>query len=113
VSRVSLIITEVPEPIRTCVELEARHRDISISHVVAEVLCGRYRVAYEPPNYRYSGTEHSETWVMRVPPKLRARLKERALREQTSVRRLCLRALAEHCGLEMVIPRDRRRKVQA
>ena len=109
-SRVYLIITDVPAAIRTCVEEEAREREMPLTHVICEALAARYAITWEAPNYKLPGTHKPGNWVLRVPPGFREALKEEADARGGSVRGVFLMAMAEHCGLPALEPRDRRRK---
>jgi len=100
VSRVSIIIQSVPETLVDCVQNEAEERDRPISWIVAETLCRRYGIPFEPTyNYRRPAKTHrSTTWVMRVPAELREALITDAHADGTTVRARAIEILSEHCN---------------
>lgn len=113
-SKVSLLVHDVPANVRAAVEQDCRDRDASLTDVVGSIVASRYGIPWSASGYPFRGIGNTDApWVIRVPGIVRVRLADEANATGGAVGRIVVATLAEHYGLPVPSTRDRRGRNQA
>lgn len=108
------MVPTIPPRVREAVEQDARARNVSLAYAVGTVVAEALGVIWTgPKGYPFRvPTSPNAKWVIQFPLHVKAALEERARQEGAAMWRLIVAMLAEHHGLPIPSPKDRRSLAQ-
>ncbi len=92
------LLERVPANLRSAIALEAAEDDVSIADVIRAVLCERYKYHCPPASDHYTGGGTSPTILLRLQPRLHARLRIEAKDTHRSIRAIIISELERVFG---------------
>ena len=107
---VPVMVHAIPDDVRAAVERDAAERDVSLTYAVGSVVSQALGLSWTgAKGYPFRGTTSPDAkWVIQFPNEVKAALQERARESGAAMARLIVAMLAEHHGLPIPSPKDRR-----
>jgi len=93
----SYLLKDIPPDQRLRLSEQAAAQNISVSDIIRRLLCARYKLDCPPESYRYDPNRDggNPTILLRLQPKLKAKLELEAGRTRRSKRDIMLEAITE------------------
>ena len=103
------MVHTIPDNVRAAVERDAAEREVSLTYVVGQIIADALGMPYTgAKGYPFRGSTGAAKWVFQLPADLKDALQARARANGHAMARLIVAMAADHYGLPIPSPKDRR-----
>lgn len=99
-SRVEIVVQDVPPDLREKLVADAEARNVSINEAAVAPLAEHFGVEREPSGRGFRGESGSSQLLLAVPDELRTAVRLMAARKGATIRGIVIDVLSDHYGLD-------------